>query len=689
VPPPDEALPQSAEVSGELLQQPQERELDAWPADSLWLRQPARLTLVPGCRAFARIHRKMQRPAALNYHSWNKTRRISTTKSSRMILPAFKRHKRNTYLKQRRKSRRFGTLLTRIPNHRGQPVPDQDHFPEAPPGLEDTMSTTTPQQGAHATWQVEMPLLTSRFFLYDLAKVILISGGILYLFLLAVLLSSRGAEHIGQMTMVVALMVGGLGLTFALISLVIFGNRWPMAFFVSAAGLAWQSQSRRGKRANRIAILIGALSGNPGMAGAGLLATSNEAGLLPWRSVKRVKAYPALRTVSIMNSWRVAVRLYCTPENFSSVLACVEQYSGLRAELPGHTGLPQSGRPPVAAFEILRRAGFLVCICIAAWQALRSPQVLIKAQPADFAAEYNQKFAPPEAHPLGVVEMGQALIRQLREPMTLDEYIAETTEHHLLQSHDERWAAFLSGLPRQGRWLCLDDPALAEIRGAILDTFTRTQWTAMYLPVAGQDGKRYIEFRYETRPRSSKAPVSLIYPSRSSAWLWSIAGFAIYLLLPWAKASAAMVSYDRVCIVVLDLIGMLMAGFFFALPLYASYSTADVLDSDFGMTVFLWCIAASGALFLVWSARCAAFAVMVEQGQLRIGGLGGTHTCPFAEIESAERTERNGAWTALRIECRSGAKYKFACGPLCRFEKLLEALQGAEIPLRRPEQKHS
>ena len=533
------------------------------------------------------------------------------------------------------------------------------------------------------SWQIEMPLLTSRFFLYDLAKVIFLSGGIFYLILLAILLFSAGMEHIGQMTAVMALVVGGIGWLFVLIALVFFGNRWPMAFLVSAAGVGWQSLSRRGKRANRLAILVGALSGKPGMAGAGLLAASNEQGFLQWQNVGRLKAYPELRILNVLNSWRTVVRLYCTPENFSAVLASVEQYSGLRAEYPNQNQLPQNGRPPIALIELLRRVALVVCVCVAGWKALLSPAVLIQAERADFAAEYKSEFAPPEAQPPDSADEGEPLIARDRDRTTLDEYIAETTDHRLLTRDDDRWPGFLAALPGDGRWMSLDDQALAGIRGGLREIFAQTQWSVIYLPVIAAGKTSYIEFHYDTSPRTSKAPVSLIYPERRLAWLWCLAGIAIYALLPWAKNSAWMVTYDRVCIVALDLIAVLMVGFFFALPLYASSSTDEALGGDFGMTVFLWCIAACGTPILIWSTRCAAFALIVEQGQFRIGRLTGSRVCPFAEITSAETIEHNGSWTGVKIECRSGVAYKLAYGPLCRFERLLDGLRLAGVPLRR------
>ena len=45
-----------------------------------------------------------------------------------------------------------------------------------------------------------------------------------------------------------------------------------------------------------------------------------------WADICRVKKYPDERVISVMNNWRVVVRLYCTPENYSYVAQLVDWY---------------------------------------------------------------------------------------------------------------------------------------------------------------------------------------------------------------------------------------------------------------------------------------------------------------------------------------------------------------------------
>ena len=546
------------------------------------------------------------------------------------------------------------------------------------------MSTQPPPQEQALSWQTEMPLLTSRFFLYDFAKVILITGAIFYLILLITFAASSGLEHIGQMTAVIVMILGGIAFLFAMISLVFFTNRWPMAYALSSRGLTWQSKSTRGRRANRVAMLVGVLAGKPGMVGAGLLATSEEQGWMSWQTIRRVKAYPEQRVISIRNSWRVVIRLFCNPDNFDTVLQTAEYYTGRMAEIAASGELPQTGRPPVAIFELLRRAALLGGICAAAWLALDSQRILVQVQRADFEQDYAREYSPTPPPSRLLKGDERPLIDRSQESTSLRQFIAESTENRLLASSDPQWAAVFASLPADGHWMSIDDPALASLRGSMADIYSRSQWISMYLPVNVSGSQRYLEFRYETDPRGSHAPSTLIYPRRSMAWLYCLGGLVIYAILPWAKRSAWMIAYDALCPVALDFLGVVIAGFFFALPLYASRSIDEALSGDFGLTLFLWAMALIGVLILFWSARCAATAILVEQGQMRIRHLSGASICSFAEIASAQALAPRGIWSAVRIATRAGKAYTFRFGPLCRFERLLDGLRYAGVPLQPP-----
>ncbi|MCX6620946.1 MAG: hypothetical protein NTY38_07665 [Acidobacteria bacterium] len=179
-----------------------------------------------------------------------------------------------------------------------------------------------------------MPLLTNRFFLYDAVKLMLWTG-VLVCTLFAVIAALAGTlNHMGMAFVMLGLVLAGFLLLFLAIAAVLFGNRFPVEFRVGPEGIEWKSLSRRGRFSNRAAIVAGVLAGSAGTAGAGLLAAAQEFGGLEWSEIRKLKPYPEERVITVMNSWRVVTRLYCTPENYAYTAQLVEWYMASNAARP-------------------------------------------------------------------------------------------------------------------------------------------------------------------------------------------------------------------------------------------------------------------------------------------------------------------------------------------------------------------
>ena len=161
--------------------------------------------------------------------------------------------------------------------------------------------------------------MTNRFFLYDMVKAFAWTAGIMLILLAIAFTLAGNLSSLGGIFPVMGWVLAGLFGLMILISLIFFGNRYPTRFTLTEKGVSWAGLSRTGRKASRLAVLLGALGGKPGVAGAGLLAASSNEGSLPWKSVRRVKIYPSPRVITIMNSWRVVIRLYCSPDNFQAV----------------------------------------------------------------------------------------------------------------------------------------------------------------------------------------------------------------------------------------------------------------------------------------------------------------------------------------------------------------------------------
>jgi hypothetical protein len=116
-----------------------------------------------------------------------------------------------------------------------------------------------------------------------------------------------------------------VALLFLFVMVVIFGNRFPYRFVIGREGLLMESLSRKSRFLNRAAVVAGLLTGKMQPAGAGLIAMSQETVGIPWEDAHKIKGYPNLCIVSLMNSWRVVARLYCTKENYDRVIQRVRE----------------------------------------------------------------------------------------------------------------------------------------------------------------------------------------------------------------------------------------------------------------------------------------------------------------------------------------------------------------------------
>ena len=172
-------------------------------------------------------------------------------------------------------------------------------------------------------WDTEFALLTDRFVLYDGVKLVAWTYLIIAVLFSIVFLVRGEPETIPTVLSAFAFALAGLSLLGVLIMLVIFRNRFRARVTISAHGVLVESMSGAGKVANRLAVVVGALARSPGTLGAGLLGRAGESVALEWSALKRVNAHDDHCVLSLMNSWRVVMRLYCTPENYATVSALV------------------------------------------------------------------------------------------------------------------------------------------------------------------------------------------------------------------------------------------------------------------------------------------------------------------------------------------------------------------------------
>ena len=175
-------------------------------------------------------------------------------------------------------------------------------------------------------WEHNVALLTNRFVLFDLLKIMSITYAlIVVLFSLLGLLT--GEMGLGwQMAQVFAVVVPLIALSLMFIMLVFYVNRMPIRYNLNSKGVTSEILGKRSRWANWTGIVLGLLSANPTVAGASLLAKSRETTFYHWRDLHKAAYYPAAHTITLFNGWRSVARLHCTPEQYPEVASAVREY---------------------------------------------------------------------------------------------------------------------------------------------------------------------------------------------------------------------------------------------------------------------------------------------------------------------------------------------------------------------------
>lgn len=192
--------------------------------------------------------------------------------------------------------------------------------------------SATPDAGV-IEWTYHVPLLTSRFMLWDFVRVIVVSVLLMY-----VLVAFMGWLAEGELVLLppqVFVIVGGVMFMLLAIAALLLGNHVDVTFAVGPEGVTFASGSRE-RKWNRAAVVLGMLAGSASTTGAGLLASSREQGGWGWAGIHAARYFPGQRVISLRNTWRTVLRLHCTAGEYERVRAIVasglERGIALRAQ---------------------------------------------------------------------------------------------------------------------------------------------------------------------------------------------------------------------------------------------------------------------------------------------------------------------------------------------------------------------
>lgn len=298
----------------------------------------------------------------------------------------------------------------------------------------------------------------------------------------------------------------------------------------------------------------------------------------------------------------------------------------------------------------MRRAALAGGVAWGVWLVAWSPEALFFVRPVNFEAMYAERYAAVKGRRMpGAMAAAKEFLRRETNPGSVDGFRERTLENRLLTPAVDA-AAWRRGMADEGVWLTGADPGIA----AHLEQMKKIRevWLVSYLP-AGPGPNEYLEIRWDTTPKESKAPAALVHPYRQQGWAWMAAGLLVYLLLGRGGAKREEAHADEVMIGVLDGVAVFFFGVIFYFPLYLQDSPGEAL-ADVSGIAFFWSIAGLFLIRLWKNAGVAARRVVVEEGGLRMEWLTGSRVVPLASVVRVEPLVRKEDAVGWRLHLADG-----------------------------------
>jgi len=127
-------------------------------------------------------------------------------------------------------------------------------------------------------------------------------------------------------------LIGGLFVLTWVFIMVVWRGRYEVECMLNSDGVRCRTQKAQAKKnriINTLTVVLGLLSGKPGVAGAGMLAQSRQDQLIRWKNIRKVKRYPRTHNILVHGGFAEHLALFCTPENYQEVDALVRRRTGM------------------------------------------------------------------------------------------------------------------------------------------------------------------------------------------------------------------------------------------------------------------------------------------------------------------------------------------------------------------------
>lgn len=165
------------------------------------------------------------------------------------------------------------------------------------------------QENDRLEWQAAIPLLTNPFLWIDLLKALAVPVAV-FGAIFGFILAGDDRPDWGGALKTLAIAVGAVVALFIFVEAIVLRNRLEARFVLDEKGAAYAS-GRAARTAQKAGLLAGALAGSPLLLGGSLLAASMNAVGIRWREVRKATPFRRWRVITLSNSWRPLLRLYC------------------------------------------------------------------------------------------------------------------------------------------------------------------------------------------------------------------------------------------------------------------------------------------------------------------------------------------------------------------------------------------
>lgn len=188
--------------------------------------------------------------------------------------------------------------------------------------------TASPERNT-LVWEHTLPLATNPFLWWDFFRVL--GACLLIVELLVFLMSVLVGDPIWLPLSVLGIITGIFAGLFLIATLLLYGNRYHARFAVDAKG-AQMEDAGQGRWFKWRLILLGLLARQPGAVLGSTDGPSGYGERVSWRDVRRVTVHRHLRVVTLSNSWRPLLRLYCPPDLLDDVAAQAQAHVARAAQ---------------------------------------------------------------------------------------------------------------------------------------------------------------------------------------------------------------------------------------------------------------------------------------------------------------------------------------------------------------------